>query len=197
MAARLRGVAAPRVLEILGRGHLERDVEPPSGAAPGGHSRGAIEAAREVTVAGNALLVALGASVRCVRVERGLSYRELARHAGVSIGTISHIENGRHCPTAATLTRLLSVLCTDDAVAAALWSIWRAARDGERVAPGHNADGGSVLARINELSRLRQLAWARGDAATANALTCEIEALWDAYRRARARAAGNTGREAR
>lgn len=34
MAARLRGAAAPRVLEIVRRGHLERDVEPAS-VAPG------------------------------------------------------------------------------------------------------------------------------------------------------------------
>lgn len=48
-------------------------------------------------------LINLGARLRELRVERGMSLSELARQAGVGKGSLSEIESGRRNPTVETL----------------------------------------------------------------------------------------------
>ena len=48
-------------------------------------------------------LINLGARLRELRVERGMSLSELARRAGVGKGSLSEIESGRRNPTVETL----------------------------------------------------------------------------------------------
>lgn len=49
----------------------------------------------------------LGARLRAVRVNQGLSQRELARRAGVTNGTISLIEQNKNSPSVASLRKVL------------------------------------------------------------------------------------------
>lgn len=66
--------------------------------------RGATQPASEAAALG------VGARLKAVREEAGLSQRELARRAGVTNGTISLIEQERHAPSLASLHRILSSL---------------------------------------------------------------------------------------
>jgi len=52
----------------------------------------------------------LGARIRCLRRARGLSQSELARRAGLTQGTVSHVETGDHVPGLVTLCALRAVL---------------------------------------------------------------------------------------
>lgn len=52
----------------------------------------------------------VGAAVRRLRLERGLSARELADRAGVSASYLSRLENGQVSPTVSTLTRLVQAM---------------------------------------------------------------------------------------
>jgi len=56
---------------------------------------------------GKGLDVSLGARLRQVRLDHGLSQRELARRAGVTNATISLIESDRMNPSVASLKRVL------------------------------------------------------------------------------------------
>jgi transcriptional regulator with XRE-family HTH domain len=121
----------------------------------------------------------LGSLVRRYRTERGLSSRELARRARVSLGTVSHLETGSHRPTVSTFTRIVEALELDPAAARALWSLYGDCDDGrERIAV--SAD--RIMLEINALANARLRAWLRADAATAHALSDELERLWSVYR---------------
>jgi transcriptional regulator with XRE-family HTH domain len=111
-----------------------------------------------------------------------MSCRDLARRAGVALGTISHLENGTHRPTIATFTRILEALALDPATAQALWSLYGQ----ERPDPRPPVSPEAILREVHSLAGARQRAWLRGDAATARALTDELERLWEAYRASRA-----------
>lgn len=52
----------------------------------------------------------LGARVRQLRQERGLSINDLARAAGIAYSTVGNIEDGRQEPVVSTLERLARVL---------------------------------------------------------------------------------------
>ncbi|MCX2728540.1 helix-turn-helix transcriptional regulator (plasmid) [Thermomicrobium sp. 4228-Ro] len=131
------------------------------------------------------VLIVLGSTLRRYRRARGLSCRDLSQRAGVALGTISHLENGLHCPTRATLGRLLEALALDEASIAAIWALWAATNwPGP---PRELADPTVIKAQINEVASLRFRAWQRGDALTAGILTEELEALWQAYRVAEGR----------
>lgn len=54
--------------------------------------------------------VNVGSSVRVLRMRHGLSIRQLARQSGISVNTLSLIENGRTSPTASTLQQLAAAL---------------------------------------------------------------------------------------
>ncbi len=49
-------------------------------------------------------------SLRQLRLERGMSQKELAAKAGVDTKTINRIENGRHVPTLANAGRICRAL---------------------------------------------------------------------------------------
>lgn len=57
-----------------------------------------------------ALAAAVGARVKALREERGLSQRALAQHLGVSSSTIAKYEAGVHSPPLSVLVRLAAVL---------------------------------------------------------------------------------------
>jgi transcriptional regulator with XRE-family HTH domain len=121
----------------------------------------------------------LGSLVRRYRTERGMSCRELARRAQVSLGTVSHLETGSHRPTVTTFTRIVEALELDTAAARALWSLYSDCDDGrQRIAVSPDR----ILLEINVLANARLRAWLRADAATAHALNDELERLWSAYR---------------
>jgi transcriptional regulator with XRE-family HTH domain len=128
----------------------------------------------------------LGSLVRRYRTERGMSSRELARRAQVSLGTVSHLETGSHRPTVTTFTRIIEALELDTAAARALWSLYGDRDDGrERIAV--SAD--RIMHEIHALANARLRAWLRADAATAHALSDELERLWSVYRVALTRSA--------
>lgn len=52
----------------------------------------------------------VGARLRALRVDRGLSLSELSRRSGVGKGTLSELESGRRNPTLDTLFALTSAL---------------------------------------------------------------------------------------
>ena len=52
----------------------------------------------------------LGQSVRELRVRHNLSIRELAKNSGISVNTLSLIENGKTSPTVSTLQQLAGAL---------------------------------------------------------------------------------------
>ncbi len=54
--------------------------------------------------------VAIGARIKRIRQDRGLSQRELARRAGVPNATLSQIELGRSSPSVSSLQKILSAL---------------------------------------------------------------------------------------
>lgn len=56
--------------------------------------------------------VQLGAALRSVREERGLSLREVARRVGVSPSFVSQVETGKANPSVGTLYALVAVLGT-------------------------------------------------------------------------------------
>ena len=61
--------------------------------------------------------VTFGASLKRLRMERGLSQEELARRCGVSRQTINAIENNKYDPTLSLAFRLASeLLLTVDAL---------------------------------------------------------------------------------
>jgi transcriptional regulator with XRE-family HTH domain len=60
----------------------------------------------------DSIKVALGARIRTLRGERGLSARALAESAGVSSGFLSQVEHGRVMPSVATLIKLATALGT-------------------------------------------------------------------------------------
>lgn len=125
-------------------------------------------------------LSTFGSLLRRHRRARGLSCRDLAQLAGVALGTISHLENGLHCPTRATLARLLEALALDEASTAAIWALWAAAnRPGP---PMELPDPKVIMTQINEVATLRFRAWQRGDALTASVLAEELDVLWQVYR---------------
>ncbi len=130
----------------------------------------------------------LGALVRRYRAERRMSCRDLARRAGVALGTISHLKNGTPRPTIATFTRILEALELDPATAQALWTLYGQ----EQPQPCVPVSREAILREIHSLASARQRAWLRGDSATARALTDELDRLWEAYRVTRARGAGNS-----
>jgi transcriptional regulator with XRE-family HTH domain len=138
-----------------------------------------------VDASGRDQLRQLGSLVRRYRTERGMSCRELARRAQVSLGTVSHLETGSHRPTVATFTRILEALELDSAAARALWSLYGELEPVERIAV--SAD--RIMLEINALANARLRAWLRADAATAHALADELERLWHAYRVAISRSA--------
>ena len=51
-----------------------------------------------------------GDTVRALRLERGLSQRELSRQAGVSVSTLSRLESGEGMPAVAALERISEAL---------------------------------------------------------------------------------------
>lgn len=53
-----------------------------------------------------------GRWLRALRVERGLSIRQLAERASIGAGTLSDLERGRHRPSKATMARLAEALGT-------------------------------------------------------------------------------------
>lgn len=55
----------------------------------------------------------LGARVRALREERGLSLRELAARAGMAVSFVSKIESGKASPTLMSLVKLLEALDLD------------------------------------------------------------------------------------
>src|SRR5688572_2435930 len=59
---------------------------------------------------GNAEDQDVGGRMRLQRLSRGLSVRALARHAGITAGALSQIENGRSSPTVSTLKKLLGAM---------------------------------------------------------------------------------------
>ncbi|MFE3761314.1 helix-turn-helix domain-containing protein [Streptomyces sp. NPDC059104] len=56
------------------------------------------------------LAAEVGARVRALRTERGMSLSELARRSGVGKGTLSELEGGRRNPTLETLYALTTAL---------------------------------------------------------------------------------------
>ena len=58
------------------------------------------------------LTVQLGAAIRAVREDRGLSLREVARRIGVSPSFVSQVETGKANPSVGTLYSLVGVLGT-------------------------------------------------------------------------------------
>lgn len=58
----------------------------------------------------HAVALAVGARLRAVREQAGLSQRELARRAGVTNVTISLIEQESHAPSLASLHRILTAI---------------------------------------------------------------------------------------
>lgn len=54
--------------------------------------------------------LAVGARLRAVREAAGLSQRELAKRAGITNATISHIEQESHAPSLASLHRILNAI---------------------------------------------------------------------------------------
>lgn len=54
-----------------------------------------------------------GQRVRCLRRQKHLSFRQLARMAGVTAGYLSEVEAGRVSPTIVTLRKVLLALETD------------------------------------------------------------------------------------
>ena len=87
--------------------------------------------------------VQLGAALRAVREERGLSLREVARRVGVSPSFVSQVETGKANPSVGTLYALVGVLGTslDDLMgdAAAVASNGRSARTSRAPAPGRRS----------------------------------------------------------
>lgn len=57
----------------------------------------------------------LGARLRALRAEAGLSGAALAQGAGVGQPTVSKVENGRMVPSSYVLERLARVLLLDEA----------------------------------------------------------------------------------
>ncbi|MEV7269289.1 helix-turn-helix domain-containing protein [Streptomyces bacillaris] len=57
----------------------------------------------------------LGARLRALRAEAGLSGAALAQGAGVGQPTVSKVENGRMVPSSDVLERLARVLLLDEA----------------------------------------------------------------------------------
>ena len=51
-----------------------------------------------------------GDTVRALRMERGISQRELSRQAGVSVWTLSRLESGEAMPAVAALERISEAL---------------------------------------------------------------------------------------
>lgn len=128
-------------------------------------------------------LAVIGHLVKAARLERGMTVRDLAARAQVSVGTVSHLENGLHVPSSLTMARVIAALCLDAARAAALWELHAALHHAPPVtATSHPV---IVLRTINELAALRFQAWLRGEPVTARRLEAECERLWDVYRRAR------------
>lgn len=128
-------------------------------------------------------LVVLGALIRQQRQAAGLTVRQLASRARVALGTVSHIENGRHRPHPEILSRILTVLAIDDGLLEMIWGL-HAMTERPRY-PGASAS--EILATIQRLSVARHRAWLQHDAATANELEAELDRLWTAYRVARHR----------
>jgi transcriptional regulator with XRE-family HTH domain len=54
--------------------------------------------------------IALGATIRRLRIERGYTLNELARIAEIAAGTLSQIERGRVSPSVRTLTKIRTTL---------------------------------------------------------------------------------------
>lgn len=55
-------------------------------------------------------LVAFARRLKVLRARRGITQRWLGREAGLTSSTMSFLEAGRVCPTAASLERLADVL---------------------------------------------------------------------------------------
>lgn len=54
-------------------------------------------------------LIALGESLKAFRIQRGLDQRQLAERAGISLGALSHLENG-HGSTLLSAIKILRAL---------------------------------------------------------------------------------------
>jgi len=84
---------------------------------PGGGGRvlqakgaGSVMARKTAQAAAPAASLEVGARLRAVREQAGLSQRELARRAGVTNSTVSLIEQEAHSPSLASLHRILSAV---------------------------------------------------------------------------------------
>ena len=83
---------------------MEKKLKNSDGNIPE-HKTSAVEVPRE-----NALEIAIGQQVRAFRKQLNLTVVELAKHAGLSPGMLSKIENGNISPSLATLTALSGAL---------------------------------------------------------------------------------------
>lgn len=81
----------------------------------------------------------IGQKLRTIRVERGLSQRELATRAGLTNGTISLIEQNRTSPSVASLKSLLDAIPISMA---------------EFFATLENTEGPQVFYKANELTEI-------------------------------------------
>ncbi|HVO03996.1 MAG TPA: helix-turn-helix domain-containing protein [Candidatus Cybelea sp.] len=70
----------------------------------------ALRAKRSPKTESDTSVLAVGARLRSVREQAGLSQRELAKRAGVTNATISLIEQDSHAPSLASLHRILNAI---------------------------------------------------------------------------------------
>jgi transcriptional regulator with XRE-family HTH domain len=82
------------------------------GERPGAVDRESQHASQEPQISDAPMIseVNVGSSARKLRVRRGLSIRQLAQQSGISVNTLSLIENGRTSPTVSTLQQLAAAL---------------------------------------------------------------------------------------
>jgi transcriptional regulator with XRE-family HTH domain len=73
-------------------------------------STGAVRTAKVKKSENHAVALGVGARLKVVREQAGLSQRELARRAGVTNVTISLIEQESHAPSLASLHRILTAI---------------------------------------------------------------------------------------
>jgi transcriptional regulator with XRE-family HTH domain len=55
-------------------------------------------------------MIDLGARLKAIRIEKGITQRELARRAGVTNGTVSLVEQNQSSPSVASLKRILDAI---------------------------------------------------------------------------------------
>ena len=80
---------------------------------------------------------ALSATVRTLREDRGLTREAMAFHAGITTGSLAHIELAQACPSWETFRRLASALGLSTSRLAA------AIEEAEAIPPTSSAEGGA------------------------------------------------------